>query len=156
MDEYKSTGTFNIVGRGTVLTVNSIREINKDEETLINTIVKIDGLKYKILGVESYAVFKIFKGDPIGLLVEPVPAVPERIITTTLNNILSLISCAEDYGFERDVLFDAFRGMLDDTLTDEEIEVYARKVEAGEGFGEEDYEIIKERLIRFRDKYCEL
>jgi len=77
-----------------------------------------------------------------------------RIIKTTLENILSLIACASDYGFEDGVLFDAFREMLDGKLTNEEIETYARSVEAMEGYGEEDYEEIKERLKSFKNKYC--
>ena len=77
-----------------------------------------------------------------------------RIIKTTLENILDLISCAVDYGFEKDVLFDAFRGMLDSKLTNEEIETYARGVEAMEGYNEEDYEEIRERLADFKNKYC--
>ena len=77
-----------------------------------------------------------------------------RIIKTTLENILSLIACASDYGFQDDVLFDAFREMLDSKLTNEEIENYARSVEAEDGYGEEDYEAIKERLKGFKNKYC--
>ena len=77
-----------------------------------------------------------------------------RIIKTTLENILSLIACASDYGFEDNVLFDAFREMLDSKLTNEEIETYARSVEAMEGYGQEDYEAIKERLKDFKNKYC--
>ena len=77
-----------------------------------------------------------------------------RIIKTTLENILSLIACASDYGFEDDVLFDAFRGMLDSKLTNEEIEAYARSVESTEGYSEEDYEAIKGRLMNFKNRYC--
>ena len=77
-----------------------------------------------------------------------------RIIKTTLENVLSLISCAGDYGFEDDVLFDAFREMLDSKLTNNEIETYARSVETMDGYGEEDYEAIKERLEDFKNKYC--
>jgi len=77
-----------------------------------------------------------------------------RIIKTTLENILSLIACASDYGFEDDVLFDAFREMLDSKISNEEIETYARSVEAMEGYGEEDYDAIKERLKDFKNKYC--
>ncbi len=77
-----------------------------------------------------------------------------RIIKTTLENILSLIACASDYGFEDDVLFDAFREMLDGKLTNEEIEIYARSVESMEGYGQEDYEAIKKRLKDFKNKYC--
>jgi hypothetical protein len=77
-----------------------------------------------------------------------------REIKTDLENILSLIACARDYRFEDDVLFDAFREMLDSKLTEEEIEWYARSVEAEDGRGEEDYEAIKERLEGFKNKYC--
>jgi hypothetical protein len=37
-----------------------------------------------------------------------------RKLTVELDNVLSLISCAEDYGFKNDVLFDGFREMLID------------------------------------------
>jgi hypothetical protein len=77
-----------------------------------------------------------------------------REIKTDLENILSLIACADDYGFADDVLFDAFRGMLNSKLTDEEIEWYARLVESEEGYTYEDYEAIKERLASFKNKYC--
>jgi len=77
-----------------------------------------------------------------------------REIKTDLGNILSLISCADDYGFHRDVLFDAFREMLDDKLSEEEIEWYSRKLEAMDGFGEEDYLSCKKRLTNFKNKYC--
>lgn len=77
-----------------------------------------------------------------------------REIKTDLENILSLIACAVDYGFANDVLFDAFRSMLDSKLTEEEIEWYARLVESEEGYTEEDYEAIKERLEGFKNKYC--
>ena len=74
-----------------------------------------------------------------------------REIKTDLNNILSLISCARDYGFEGGVLFDAFREMIGSNLTIEEIEIYA--VEESET--EEDYQEIKTRLKEFKIKYCE-
>lgn len=77
-----------------------------------------------------------------------------REIKTDLKNILSLIACASDYGFEDNVLFDAFRRMLDGKLTKEEIEWYARSVEALDGYTEEDYKAIKERLEGFKNKYC--
>ena len=52
------------------------------------------------------------------------------------------------------MLFDAFRGMLDGKLTNEEIEIYARSVEVEGGFTEEDYETVKERLQDFKTRYC--
>lgn len=77
-----------------------------------------------------------------------------REIKTDLENILSLIACARDYGFEDDVLFDAFKEMLEGKLSEEEIEWYARLVESEDGYTEEDYEAIKERLKDFKNKYC--
>ena len=77
-----------------------------------------------------------------------------RIIKTNLENILDLIVCAKDYGFEKDVLFNAFREMLGSRLTNEEIESHARSVQSMEGYGKEDYEAVKERLKDFKDKYC--
>lgn len=77
-----------------------------------------------------------------------------RIIHTPLSNILSLISCAVDYGFDDIILFEAFADMLDKNLTDQEIEVYARHVESFEGCREKDYKEIKDRLIDFRNNYC--
>lgn len=76
-----------------------------------------------------------------------------REIKTDLENILSLISCASDYGFEDYVLFVAFKEMIGSKLTEEEIEWYARSVEAEDGYSEEDYEAIKERLEDFKNKY---
>jgi hypothetical protein len=77
-----------------------------------------------------------------------------RKIKTDLENILSLIACASDYGFADDVLFDAFREMLNSKLTYEEIEWYARLIESKEGYTQEDYKSIKESLEGFKNKYC--
>lgn len=77
-----------------------------------------------------------------------------REIKIDLENILSLVSCAGDYGFEDNVLFDSFSKMLEGKLTEEEIEWYARLVESQDGYTEEDYKIIKERLNEFKNKYC--
>ena len=76
-----------------------------------------------------------------------------REVKTDLEDILSLISCAEQYGFADDILFDAFSEIIGNTLTDEEIEWYARSIEAKKGYGEEDYENIKEILEEFKSKY---
>lgn len=73
-----------------------------------------------------------------------------RQITTTLNNILSLISCAQDYGFEDDVLFGAFAEMIGFSISDVEIDAF---LQAGE-FSPEDRRILKNRIVGFREKYC--
>lgn len=77
-----------------------------------------------------------------------------RVIKTNLENILDLIVCANAYGFEHNILFDAFREMLDSKLTNEEIENYARSVELLYRYSEEDYEATKEQLKDFKNKYC--
>lgn len=76
-----------------------------------------------------------------------------REIKTGVDNILSLISCAEDFGFKSNILFDAFRVMLNDRLTGEEIETFARELEAEDGYSKEDYEQVKETLTEFKNKY---
>ena len=74
-----------------------------------------------------------------------------RTITTTLDNILSLISTATDYGFNDTILMNAFAEMLNHKLRSEGIEVYARAVEAMDwAWGEEDYEKVKQTLERFK------
>jgi hypothetical protein len=77
-----------------------------------------------------------------------------RKIKIKLDQILELISCADDYGYQHDVLFDAFGEIIQYNLTDKEIESYARKIEAMKPYSEEDYEVIKERLAKFKEKYC--
>jgi len=77
-----------------------------------------------------------------------------RIIRTSLNNVLSLISCAVDYGFDDIILFEALADMLDNNLSDQEIEVYAKHIESLEGYSKKDYKEIKDRLIDFRNNYC--
>ena len=75
-----------------------------------------------------------------------------RKTTVDLDNILSLISCARDYGFENDVLFDAFSGMMDRKLLNKEIESFSRQYLEDEG--QEDYDAVKEKLQEFKAKYC--
>ena len=77
-----------------------------------------------------------------------------REVKADLGDILSLIACASDYGFEDDVLFDAFKEMLGGKLKDSEIEWYARSVESTDGYTNEDYKEIKERLENFKNSYC--
>jgi hypothetical protein len=73
-----------------------------------------------------------------------------RTVTTSIDNILSLIACAEDYGFERTILFYAFAEMLG-TLSDEEIAEHVAGY--GEDYEDEDRKIIKTKLEEFRERY---
>ncbi len=77
-----------------------------------------------------------------------------RELKTTSENILSLISCARDYGFEDDILFIAFSDMLGNKLSSEEIEEYSRGLLLLDGTSLEDYESVKEILINFKKEYC--
>lgn len=80
-----------------------------------------------------------------------------RELTTTLDNILDLINCAEDYGFYDDVLLCAFANLMKYQLSDEEIENYAKIFLTPEytkkGYSEEDYEAAIERLKEFKTTY---
>jgi hypothetical protein len=81
-----------------------------------------------------------------------------RAISVGLSEILSLIGCAEDYGFQNDVLMDAFATMLGHQLSDEEIEQFASSFltpeMVSEGYGPEDADEQRERLIAWRNGYC--
>ena len=77
-----------------------------------------------------------------------------REITTTLDNILSLIACAQDYGFEDNVLFDAFAEMIGRQLSHAEIIAFADAVSKEPRYGPEDEWKIRRRLIEFKVGYC--
>lgn len=67
--QYKSLDNYEIKGRGTVYIAENEVERNRDNNDLIGSEAFIDGVKYKIKGVESLALSIIRKGDKIGLLV---------------------------------------------------------------------------------------
>jgi len=75
-----------------------------------------------------------------------------REVKTDLENILSHISCAEDYGYADSTLFSDFASIIG-TLSTEEIDWYARSVADQPGYGEEDYESIVETLTAFKNDY---
>ncbi len=77
----------------------------------------------------------------------------DREIKTNLSEILSLISCARDYGFERDILFDSFKDMLGNKLTNEEIDWFSKETIKEDGFTKDDFFEIKNRLLEFKNKY---
>lgn len=77
-----------------------------------------------------------------------------RKIEIPLNEILSLISCAEDYAFNSSVLMCAFAKMLNKKLSDEEIENYAKTILNHPDYGQEEYEEIKDKLIEFKQEHC--
>jgi hypothetical protein len=75
-----------------------------------------------------------------------------RTLTVPLSEILSLISCAEDYGFKDAVLFDAFADMVGD-LSDDEIEAEAQALLEDDRYEEEDAENVRTALREFRSQY---
>jgi hypothetical protein len=79
-----------------------------------------------------------------------------RTLKVSLDNILSLVSCADDYGFNKQVLMEGLAGMMDYKLSDDEIEQHARDILLEDGFGIEDYQEIKESLIRFKKEFIEV
>lgn len=67
--EYKSLDTFEIKNRGRVFVVENDKDRDRDNNDLLGSEVIIDGKNYKVKGVESFAIQKIYKGQKIGLLV---------------------------------------------------------------------------------------
>jgi len=78
----------------------------------------------------------------------------DREIKTDLRNILSMVSCAEDYGFAGQIFFGFAAGLAGD-VTNEELDEYAREVAAADGYGEEDYEEILETLKAWKATYVQ-
>ncbi len=81
-----------------------------------------------------------------------------RIVQTDLFNLLSLISCSWDYGFADDIFFDAM-SKITGNVTNEEIEEFAKTFLTDEmkkqGYGDEDFEVIKRTLVLWKQTYNE-
>ena len=77
-----------------------------------------------------------------------------RKLEVNLNLILEIVSVAEDYGFEDDVLFDALAQVMEYNLSDMEIETYALNVEKLPKCGFKDYTDVKNRLLSFKERFC--
>jgi len=74
MRKFNAEGWYEIKERGLVVSVVNDEEFAKDSSHLIGEIVRIDGVEYKVKGVEAHALATIRKGAPIGLLVERLPS----------------------------------------------------------------------------------
>ena len=82
---------------------------------------------------------------------------PQRLVNTPLSEILSLVSCGRDYGFEDEVLFDAFAewtGWVKDAEIDEYVAWYVSPEASEQGYTQEDADEIAERLVEWRRRYC--
>ena len=69
-------------------------------------------------------------------------------VTIDATDILDLVICAEDYGFEDDVLFDAFAGWLKSYDLDQVFAQFC--VNADDQYGPDDFTAWRERVDRFR------
>lgn len=79
-----------------------------------------------------------------------------RTVSIEVNEIIDLMCCAEDYGYDDPVLMDAFYDWVS-PLTDERIEEYARSFLAEnrqqQGYTEEDADSARRRLRDIRARY---
>lgn len=89
------------------------------------------------------------KGVVAGLLAS---AENKDCVVVERQDILSLISCAEDYGFAKSVLFGTFADWLG-PVDPEEVEAYARELANEDGYGEEDYLYARETLEEWAAMY---
>lgn len=83
-----------------------------------------------------------------------------REVKTDLYDVLGMICTANDYGHNGQIAMAFLFGLTGD-LTKEEIETYCREEflsdEAQEkGYGEEDYESVKEIITEFAKQYNKL
>ena len=74
MHEFESIDRFDIKGRGTVITTKTPCDFPRDWKGLKGEVVLIDGKKYRVLAIETYAVWVQWwaKGTPVGLLIREV------------------------------------------------------------------------------------
>lgn len=81
----------------------------------------------------------------------------QREVTTTLQNVLSLVNCAEDYGHGNSVMMSAL-AELSGNVTDAEIAEFAAAFMLPEmlarGYGAGDRDAATGRLTEWRDRYC--
>lgn len=76
----------------------------------------------------------------------------DRKIETSLQNILSHVCCAEDYGYYDDVLMVDFAN-LTGYVSDTEIEDYITSNASNE-YTDEDYDEWRSRMTEWRDTFC--
>jgi hypothetical protein len=81
-------------------------------------------------------------------------SVLDRELKTNVRDILSMVACGFSYG-HRNQIFDHFAANMCETLTEEEIEAYARELASGKGYTEEDYENTKRDLMGWFQKSFE-
>lgn len=74
MHEFIEIDRFQISGRGTVITTKTPCEFPRDWKGLMGEVVLVDGKKYRVAGIETYAIHVQTwrKGTNIGLLIREV------------------------------------------------------------------------------------
>lgn len=76
-----------------------------------------------------------------------------RKIEVPLDNFLEIISCAEDYWFDKSVLFWWIAEQID-TLSDAEIINYSNwLLLLDEDYEQEDVDVVREILFSFKEKF---
>lgn len=75
-----------------------------------------------------------------------------RQISTSLENVLDML----DYDYYDDSGYEKIAEMLDEYLSDEDIENYSQKQRREPSYygADVNYKTTKESLLRFRDKFC--
>ena len=97
--EYTSLDKCYISKRGTVFIVKNEIERNRDNNNLLGSEVLIDGYKYKVRGVESFAkATGISIGDNIGLLVWEIAKIGDTVRTCTGREFVVLSQEMEEDG----------------------------------------------------------
>ena len=72
-------------------------------------------------------------------------------IITNRDNVISMVSCADDYGHRNQIIDHFFWQLLGEKLTDAEIVEYATELASGDGYDQEDFDEVSERLTYWRD-----
>jgi hypothetical protein len=83
-----------------------------------------------------------------------------RKVTTTLNDVLSMVSCADDYGHNGQIAMHFFWTLAGEKVTDDEIEVFLQQeflTDAAKlkGYTEEDADSSREAIQEWRAKHME-
>lgn len=80
----------------------------------------------------------------------------ERTVSTNLNNILSLVSCAHQYGYNDSILMSSLYDICG-VVSDEEIDAYADSFMTEEmqkkGYSKEDRDESKGTLMEWKRRY---
>ncbi len=80
-----------------------------------------------------------------------------RKLTCDLSDILDLVHCSSDYGFDKATFFEAMADMTG-YVSNEEIQefadMYLTPENRAHGYCEEDQENALETLTKWRDNYC--